>query len=333
MVFELGRRTAPRYSGQMQWRAPQRGRRRPSRPGPAEPTSAPESRRSLVDPALDAALDLDGYVVVDLLAEHEVAAFRQRYERLDHAHRGDSPFSEGFHTTIYDPRPEYRRDVLDAFDEMLAPALGRLFDRHRMFVANFVLKLPHAASVPVHVDWTYLDEPRFRSVGVWCPLVDTDAQNGTLGVIARSHVDTDPLRPVNSRTYHPFEDLGPDQPAAVLLPLRAGRAVLYDSRTWHFSAPNDSDHNRLAAACAVAPAEADLHHLWLDPDGVLMRFEVTREFYLAYEVGRPPSEFPGVVDALSVSPASMPEAPGDSAGRLPASSRFRPTRWGARHEH
>jgi hypothetical protein len=79
----------------------------------------------------------------------------------------------------------------------------------------------------------------------------------------------------------------------VVIPLRAGQAVVMDSRVVHFSAPNTSAHERVVAAFVVAPEEAELVHWWAEDDA-LVRHEVSADFYVAYQVGTPPDEVPGV---------------------------------------
>jgi hypothetical protein len=80
----------------------------------------------------------------------------------------------------------------------------------------------------------------------------------------------------------------------VVIPLRAGQAVVMDSRVVHFSTPNTADHERVVAAFVVAPEEAELVHWWA-ADGELVRHEVTPDFYVAYQVGSQPEQVPGVL--------------------------------------
>lgn len=252
------------------------------------------------DPDLQAAFERDGYVVVDLLEPGAVADMIAEYEALDHEDRTEWPFADGFHTSIYDSRRSYRSAVLASFETHIAPRLDEVMERYRIFFANYTVKMPHGAEVPLHVDWTFLDERRYSSATVWCPLMDTDVDNGTLGIVAGSQDRIDFLRIVNVPCYDRSEAAVADLQDRPVLPLRAGQAIIMDNRTVHFSPPNTTDGRRIAAACVVGPVEADLHHYWLDDTDEVHRYQLDPEFFLSYSVGRPPAEADGVrgVDIL-----------------------------------
>jgi ectoine hydroxylase-related dioxygenase (phytanoyl-CoA dioxygenase family) len=160
--------------------------------------------------------------------------------------------------------------------------------------ANYLVKLPGADPVPLHVDWTFLDEDRFSSVTVWCPLLDTDESNGALGLVTGSQDRIDFVRIVNVPCYDRCEEAVSDLADRPVVPMRAGQAIIMDNRAVHFSTPNSTDERRVVAACVAGPVEADLHHYWLDPDDDVVRFDLDRRFYLTYQVGRPPAEAEGV---------------------------------------
>jgi hypothetical protein len=256
----------------------------------------PEIRSTFRDPELQAHYERDGFVVVDLLTDDEVAAMNAAYGALDHRVPEAAPFAEGFHTSLYDPRVEYRRSVLDAFEEHVGPGLRRVLDDHRIFFANYTVKMPGGGPVPLHSDWTFLDEDRFSSATVWCPLVDTTERNGALGVVVGSHRRIDFLRIVNVGSFDRSQAAVADIEDRRVVPMRAGQAIVMDNRVVHFSPPNDSEGVRVAAACVVGPAEADLHHYWVDPEQNLVRFTLHPEFFLSYVIGQPPTDADGVID-------------------------------------
>lgn len=243
-------------------------------------------RETLRDATLQAQLVEDGFVVVDLLEEGDLAALTDVWE-------GDSVELSGFHSTIHSDSLEHKRRVDERLRSILGPRIAALFDGHRCVVANFVAKAPGPDSeMPEHLDWSMVADAGVISVGVWAPLVNTDRRNGGLGVIRGSHRDLvalsgtphfpsfDEMRSISSRFAE--ED-------RIALDLRAGQAVIYDHRLVHFSPPNDSEIERVAVNVAVVPREAATYHHHLRPDGSVERFRVDDGFYVSHDIREPPA--------------------------------------------
>jgi len=284
--------------------AVRRRRRWPwSRTGERDIAGVPR-RATLLDPDLQARFERDGFVVVDILEPETVAELRRRHAQMDHERRTEWPWVEGFSTSVYDPRPEYRTAVLQLMDQHVAPALAGVLDDHQVIWANFLVKQPDADSVPPHVDWTFLDEDTFSSVTVWCPLSDTTATNGTLGVVRGSHRRIDFPRAANVPAYERCERVVEDLADRPVIPVRAGQAIIMDNRSVHFSTPNDTPEERVVVGCVLAPREAELHHYWSDEDGTLLRFAIDRSFYLSYVIGEPPAAAGGVLHVEPVGKAA-----------------------------
>lgn len=262
----------------------------------APPPGGPERRRTFLDPAAQAEFEERGFVVVDLLDQPGVDRIRRRFDELDHVWQEAYDWVDGFDTSIYDDRAEYRARVLEAIEAEVAPAMAAVLDDHRIMFANFVVKHPGSNAVPPHVDWTFVDEDRFSSVTIWCPLVDTTAENGTLGLVAGSHRRIDFLRAANIPSFERCEDAVADIEDRPLIPLRAGQAIILDNRAVHFSPPNTSPDLRVAIGCVAGPTEAPLRHYWQDEKERLLEFELERSFYLSYVIGRPPADAGGVLD-------------------------------------
>ena len=261
--------------------------------------SAGDRACMLRDPEQQAHLDEHGYVVVDLLRPDQVAEVKRAYDLLDHDMEWDSPFADGFHTTLYDNRLEYRRAVLDTIEHAFADGMRRHFDDYGVLFANFPVKRAGGAAVPKHLDWTFVDESRCSSATVWCALDDLDDESGTLGVVPGSHLGVSFVRPVNHRDFAAHEAAARFA-EGVVVPLRAGQAVVMDNRTVHFSTPNRTGRVRVAAAAVVAPRTSEPLHYWLDESG-LCELVVSRDFYLRYRIGEDPRTVEGVVEVRDAS--------------------------------
>jgi len=278
----------PRLSGF--WRS-LRGRRS----APADPIDGgiPSRPPTFLANALEGQFREQGYLVVDLLDPVACAELRTAYDDLDHGDQWASEFAPGFHTTMYDPRLEYRRQVHSLIDRAMSSTLRTLLVDHRICLANFTVKLPGGEPVPGHLDWNFVDEAVASSATVWCALEDVAEEQGALTVIPGSHRHVDFIRPVNVRDYDRHTSVaGGDQ---VPVPVRAGQAIVLDNRTVHGSAANRSDRTRVAAAAVVAPRSVPLQHYWIDDDDELVRLVVEPEFFLYYQIGQDPTATNGVL--------------------------------------
>lgn len=249
-------------------------------------------RRTFLDDDLQAQLEADGFVVVPLLDQDAVDALRRDYEGMAHRQVRENPFAEGFHTSIYDDRVAYREAVHASLAATVEPALARLLDRHRMIFANFTVKMAGGGPVPCHPDWTFVDEGSFRSVTVWCALDDIDEQDGSLAVVGGTHREVDFIRPLNVRNYERYDEIAGRHPVAAPLRLRAGDAVVMDSRGLHASPPNRTARDRVVAACVAVPDEAGGTHYFVDGDDA-WRHVIDPSFYLHYRPGSDPDGVPG----------------------------------------
>lgn len=229
-----------------------------------------------------------GIAIVDLLDDAALAELRRTAADL-----GVAP-ARGFFPSLFHPDPAHRVAVDAAIRRVLWPALARVVPSHRLAFANFVTKsaaTPESA-VPLHLDWSFVDEDRHRSLGFWCPLVDVDATNGALEVVLGSHRLPIGVRGACTPFPYPALELVLRERWLVSLPLRAGQAIVMDHRLMHASPANRSAHARTAAAGVLVPHGAVLrHHHVPDParPDELEIFEVDDAFHLRHPTGTRPA--------------------------------------------
>jgi hypothetical protein len=139
-------------------------------------------------------------------------------------------------------------------------------------------------SLDIHSDWTYVDEDRFQSLAIWMPLVDTNENNGTFGLVEQSHKVTNKIRgPLIIESSRNKNEYWAKKYGA-LLNMKAGDAVLYHHGLLHFSPPNKTNHTRPAINLTVVPKEADCIHYCI-PEGaseIEMYAVEGTDFYLNY---------------------------------------------------
>ena len=234
----------------------------------------------------EAELDERGVVVVDLLSLGDGDRLREIVDRVYTDER------RGFHASNLSADHAYRHAVAREGAPLLGRLAGHLFVDHEVYTASVLTKWPDEDSAfHTHQDWTMVDEHRFRTVNVWCPLVDTHVGNGAMRVLPGSHrvlraIRCSPMPPAGSES--PGWQVGWAEMDPV--PVRAGQALIFDHAILHSSGPNDSDVVRPAVAAAFKPRSADLFH-WFLPDPTSDRLEVLgigHDFFADVVVGERP---------------------------------------------
>jgi ectoine hydroxylase-related dioxygenase (phytanoyl-CoA dioxygenase family) len=238
----------------------------------------------------------DGFVVVDLLEEHDLQALREDYRKLS------VPPRPGFDSTILSSDPVLRAAVDAAVRHRIRAQVNRLLIDHRIAFCTFVIKAPGPdGEVPIHQDWSFVDEGSHSSVGLWCPLVDVNHENGCLQVARGSHRFSS--RPRAAFTPFAYPDLVPYLRAQGLsaIAMRAGQALLFDPRLMHCSPPNQTSAERVAITAVLVPSDVPLRYYSVNdprtPSHVEV-FEVPDHFYLQHRSGsRPEQEVSlGIID-------------------------------------
>jgi Phytanoyl-CoA dioxygenase (PhyH) len=253
---------------------------------PIEETAvaAVQPRPRLRDPRLEAGLERDGYAVADFLTAEEVARAQAVFDSLDtEVHR------QAFGSSLQSSDLDYRRTVDRELKRLFAPHVEPAFNGYRLCFANFTLKRPMngLGEMPFHQDPTFVDESRFQSLGIWCPLVDVDEENGCLFVVPGSQRLN--LGPRGPFTSFPYEALVPLIRERFLQPvrMRAGQALVFCQKLFHTSPPNRGAALRVCATALLAPAGARLR--FYDQKGDRMEvFEVDDLFYTRHVLGAPP---------------------------------------------
>lgn len=256
-------------------------------------------RRVFNDDFLNETFRRDGAIVVPLLSSLEVSNL------IDFFQREQKDAALGFHATMFSADVGYRTRVDQIVRAMMLPKLLPYLKAYRAVVGNFVVKEPSRrdSAVPVHQDWTFVDETKMHSLNVWCPLIDTTPENGRLHVFKGSHRLMQVLRgPYFPNPYVSNSKLIAER-FMTELALDAGMAVIYDHALVHASPANRSGALRIAANLALVPEEAQLIHAYLQSEigNTPSRpeiFQVEDAFFLQNIIGERPSETGSPVNSL-----------------------------------
>lgn len=220
-----------------------------------------------------------GFVQIPLLSEFDVKELLLFFEQQN------ANIKEPFHTSHFSTNKNYKQATHDIICKTVFPALEPLLNNFIPIFGNFMVKQAEPTIfMPLHADWTYVDENKYRSIAIWIPLVDTDEENGCLGVIEGSHRIMNKIRGPRIQQSSYTHDKEWVKKTGRLLPVKAGCAVIYDHALLHYSPPNRSGKIRPALNLSLVPKEAEVIHYCIPEGGnEIELYKVENpQFYIHY---------------------------------------------------
>lgn len=153
--------------------------------------------------------------------------------------------------TVLDTADEGRDVIRSKICEILLPKIESLFPRYKVVLANFVVKEPKSGVVPIHQNWSVVDENTASSFSFWIPLIDCTKSNGTLEVIKSSHLSFRGYRGLDAT----FSFIRIQNIILYLflktINTKAGEALIFDDSIIHYSRKNNSNLKRIAVQVVV----------------------------------------------------------------------------------
>jgi ectoine hydroxylase-related dioxygenase (phytanoyl-CoA dioxygenase family) len=225
----------------------------------------------------------NGFVIVDdLLHPDAIADLWAFYARAFRNKREVVPYAceLPYYISIFDRDSTHKREVDERISSYVQQAVDALLLDYEVFYSNFMIKFPDDGQIEAHQDFNFVDENHHTAFNLWCPLVDTDSQNGGLHVIAGSHsVFTTQRGPNLPKALTQYNDLL--KRYSRCLPLKKGQAVLFDHKLVHYSPPNCTQDVRVAIQSVLKPREAAaIHYVYDQPTGRVRAHRVDKDFIL-----------------------------------------------------
>jgi len=207
-----------------------------------------------------------GYYIADFIEEEE----RQQLLEVYQKHHEKEVYEVQFDNQNQESSGAYMgvisKNVHNAINEILQPAFDKWFVNYRSAVNAFAVKTSgKSGTVPIHQDVADIDELHYSTISIWLPLQDMDTTNGTLQIVPRSHFIFTPFR---SSTISPYTKNIEQEIMPYFKPLylKAGQALLFDSRLFHYSPPNLSGKNRVITLCRICPLDAPIISYYNPPN-------------------------------------------------------------------
>ncbi len=224
----------------------------------------------------------DGYVVFDLLDADAIGDLLSFYAAAFPSRREVVPYARElpYYISIFDRDASHKREVDERISSYVARDIDAQLEDYEVFYSNFMIKFPGDGQIEAHQDFNFVDESHDTAFNLWCPLVDTDSQNGGLYVIAGSHnVFLTQRGPNLPKALTQYNDLL--KRYARCVPLKKGQAIAFDHKLIHYSPPNRSEQVRVAIQSVLKPRHAAAVHYVFDQATERVRaYCIDKEFIL-----------------------------------------------------
>ena len=222
--------------------------------------------------------DLNGYIVIPFLNQEKIVELRNLFFETH------SSIPEGFYSSSFSEDEVVKQKIINQIENVFGPSVEDIFGEIKKLGSCFLNKQPGIkGEMPVHQDWTIVDEPYQDSLTIWVPLQDVDETNGAIQVIKGSHRFSNALR--SPSLEDPFklvsENLKED---LELIKLKAGEAIVFSHALLHASPPNLSKEPRIAVTYGLVSKNAQLLFYHKTKEGEVEQYEVGEDFFQKYNI-------------------------------------------------
>lgn len=220
----------------------------------------------------------NGFVKLTLFSKEEIDQLNALRESF---FPGDP---NAFFSSSYLDNFEQKKQVSDAITELVQEAAKREFVNFRMIGAAFLIKGTGPRSeMPMHQDWTIVDEQQYFAANLWIPLSETNAQNGTLELLKGSHQWNEAIRaPTLPMAFEGFQEM--IKPHLTSVDMKLGEVILLNQATIHYSKPNQSNEIRPAITAGIISEDAPLKFFYYNTEREeIEEFAQEDDFLLRFE--------------------------------------------------
>ncbi len=221
-------------------------------------------------------LDRKGYVILPFLSHQMLSQIADIYNELP-IDRGQAFFSTSF---IEDN--ELKVALNDRIMKVINPIIEEYFENFKFLGCSFLTKQASQESeMPIHQDWTVVDEAKYGSYSIWIPLQDTNKMNGMIQAIPGSHKFSDVLRSPSIEIA--YQNIYTEmKPYLRNFPMKAGEAFLFNHALMHASPANNTDQVRIAITIGLAPKEAQLYMYYKLGEDEVEKYEMPDDMFVKY---------------------------------------------------
>ena len=232
-----------------------------------------------LDPELQQQFDTDGFVKIQLLTKEDIVTLNELCTN-SFPETGSTFFSSSYLNDF-----EQKKEISDAITQIVQTRANSYFKEFRLIGAAFLIKgIGPQSEMPMHQDWSIVDESQFYAINVWIPLTNATVANGALEVVKGSHVWNDAIRaPTLPFYFEGYQERLKEQLS--LIEASPGEAIILNQAIIHYSKANTTNTSRPALTTGLISKEAPLMlHYWnREQPNEIELFEQDDDFLLKFE--------------------------------------------------
>jgi len=190
---------------------------------------------------------------------------------------------------------DFNHMINDMLSEVITSRLEEMGILFQPVFASFAIKpKKYQTEFNLHQDWSVVDESSHNSAQIWIPTIDSDASNGGLFVMDRSHLFFNNHRS-GSYPITEIKRTGLLKYLTAQIALKKGEALMFKHSLFHGSVANRSEVERVAVIfCVIGKNSKNIYYHKKDTNisGIV---DIDPDFYLSHmceiEMGKLPEGY------------------------------------------
>jgi len=232
--------------------------------------------------------EADGFVTTPVLDAGEIAAVTQHCATVTGERAGRSTH-RGLYLSLVDEEDVTRRTtVVEEVHGLVTNGLFRALQPCRLHLGTYLIKPAGAPHTVPHQDPAMTDVYKGDDLTLtaWIALHDVTLETGALGIVKASHMFS--RRPIGT-PIPAFRTISQGHESRLFrylsfISLKAGEAVVFDTRCIHGALPNVTKDPRTVVAVRVTPKDAPLYQFFLKPGTTdrLLKLKISEDYLLRH---------------------------------------------------
>ncbi len=229
----------------------------------------------------------NGFVVIPFLDNNAI-------QELNTLYKSEFPKEpESFYSTSFIKDNNRKKILNEKVENIVKKDILKTFFDFKKLGNSFLSKpIGEKGKMPVHQDWTVVDENKFASITVWIPLIDTTENNGAIKILPKSHKFNSALR---SPTIEPnITEVSPEILKRMqTLEMKAGEAFIFNHALFHASSINNSTQERVALTYGLVHKDAEMCFYHNNGENEIDKYAVDEHFFQNYNstIGEKPKKY------------------------------------------